>query len=182
MSVRERRSSVGANMLEFSAAFTVLVVFVLLPLVDLAAVPIRTMFASSAVQDTVHRLALSSKFSDALAGLNDGSLDSRFATITGVSVVSKKLSLVANSSSGSSSFSSAGAVSESWLPDGKSGPYHYNLNLSCELDIAPLFLIGANMGADVPGLTKPFRVQLSESYSWENLSKDPSTQKFFLNE
>lgn len=173
----EMRSTQGANLLEFSAVFAVLVVVILLPLVDLCAIPIRTFFASTAVKETIHTLALSSKFSQARSSVK-GVLQPRLDAITGVSLRSADLSLVANSSSGSATFS--GSVPETWLPDGKNGPYHYKLLLTCEMDISPLFLIGA--GGDIPGFSSPFRTKISESYAWENLSKDPATGQFFLNE
>ncbi len=175
------RSCLGANMLEFSAVFAVLVVVVLLPLVDLCAVPIRAFFASTAVKETIHTLALSSKFSQAQASLSGGSLlQPRLNAITGVSLRSANLALVANSSGGSSTFSGPGSVTEDWLPDGKNGPYHYKLLLTCDMEISPLFLIGA--GSEIPGFSAPFRTTISDSYAWENLSKDPATGQFFLNE
>lgn len=175
------RSAVGANMLEFSAVFAVLVVVILLPLVDLCAVPIRAFFATAAVKETIHILALSSKFSQAQASLSNGSLlQARLNVITGVSLRSANLSMIASGAGGSATFGSPGSISETWLPDGKNGPYHYQLVLTCDMDISPLFMIAA--GSDVPGLSAPFRTKISEAYAWENLSKDPATGEFYLNE
>ena len=177
------RSYRGANLLEFSAIFSVLVLFVLVPLVDLAAVPARMAFANAAVRDAVHNLALSSKFSQAQSTLAAGSLlQARINSISGASLVSNTLSIMATNSKGSSSFSSPGAIPSNWLPDGEGGPYRYNLVLSCVVDISPLFLVGSDSGVDVPGLTRPFRANITESYAWENLSKNPETQQFYLNE
>lgn len=166
-------------MLEFSAVFAVLIVVILLPLVDLCAIPIRAFFATAAVKETIHTLALSSKFSQAQTALS-AHLQPRLNAITGVSLRSANLSLAASSASGSSSFAGPGSVPENWLPDGKNGPYHYKLVLTCDMDISPLFLIGS--GSDIPGFSAPFRTKISESYAWENLSKNPSTGQFFLNE
>jgi len=173
----------GQNQMEFAAVFAVLILFVLLPLVDLVAIPVRMAFAGSAVKDTVHKLALSTKFSMAKAAISSGILQARLASISGVSLT--KCDLVLNASSakgGASSFFAPGTISKDWLPDGSSGPYHYNLTLSCEMEISPLFLVGTGSGAEIPGLTMPFKTKIAESYSWENLSKNPETQQFYLNE
>ncbi|MBX9567839.1 MAG: hypothetical protein K2X77_03050 [Candidatus Obscuribacterales bacterium] len=175
------RSSLGANMLEFSAVFAVLILVIILPLVDLCAIPIRYFFANTAVKETIHTLALSTKFSQAQAALSSGSLlQARLNAITGVSLNKADLSLVANSAGGSSTFGSPGSVSENWLPDGKDGPYRYKLELTCDLDISPLFMIASD--SSIPGLSAPFRTKIVESYAWENLSKDPNTGQFYLNE
>lgn len=179
----KKRSRSGQNQLEFAAIFGVLIIFVLVPLIDLAAIPIRMAFADSAVKDAVHNLALSSKFSQALSTLGSGTLlQPRLKAISGVDLVTAKLSLTATGSNGESPvFDSPGSVPKIWLPDGEGKPYHYNLVLGTEMDISPLFLLNSGFG-DIPGLTQPFRAKISESYAWENLSKDPETSEFFLNE
>ena len=168
--------------MEFAAVFAVLVLFIIMPLINLAAVPIRMAFANAAVKDCVHKLALSSKFSQAMDTLAGNSLlRARLDTITGVTLNTQKLTLIATNSQGASApFGGPGSISQEWLPDGKSAPYRYNLELSCDMDISPLFTL-EHFGS-VPGLTEPFRAHFREVYAWENLSKDPSTQQFFLNE
>ena len=176
------RNCIGANQMEFAAVFAVLILFIVMPLINLAAIPIRMAFANAAVKDTVHKLALSSKFSEALSTLSDGSLlKARLDSITGVRLASQKLTLISINSQGAETpFGGPGSISKNWLPDGDSKPYRYNLELSSEMDISPLFTM-ENMG-DIPGLTGPFRAHFREVYAWENLSKDPSTQQFYLNE
>lgn len=173
------RSFKGANLMEFAAAFSVLILFVIFPLVSLCAIPIRMSFASAAVQDTGHHISLCSKFSEAKSGLRDR-LQSRLSAISGVSLILVDLSLVAVNSHGSSSIFT-GSVPESWLPDSKDGPFHYNLRLTCELDVAPLFTVSLG-DMNIPGLSGPFRARIQESFAWENLSKDPVTKQFYLNE
>lgn len=178
---KPNRCSVGASQLEFAAIFAVLVLCVLLPLINLVAIPIRFAFAGAAIKDTVHYLALSDKFSQAQATLQNGEkLQPRINAISGVTLESSNLYLLANNSSGGSEKFS-GPLPQTWLPDGDAAPYHYNLVLSCQLSISPLFLLDSS-GAQIPGLTVPFQAQIQESCAWENLSKNPETQQFYLNE
>jgi hypothetical protein len=176
------RNCIGANQMEFAAVFAVLILFIVMPLINLAAIPIRMAFANAAVKDTVHKLALSSKFSQAISTLFGGTLlKARLDSITGVSLATQKLTLISINSKGAETpFGGPGTISKNCLPDGESGPYRYNLELACEMDISPLFTM-EHMG-DIPGLTGPFRAHFREVYAWENLSKDPSTQQFYLNE
>lgn len=174
------RNCRGANQMEFAAVFAVLILFIIMPLINLAAIPIRMAFANAAVKNTVHKLALSNKFSQALDASN-ALLKPQLDAITGVNLDSKKLTLIATNGQGACTpFGAPGSISKDWLPDGKSPPYRYDLELACDLYISPLFTI-EHMG-EIPGLSAPFNARFREVYAWENLSKDPATQEFFLNE
>lgn len=166
--------------MEFAAAFSVLILFVLLPLINMVAIPIRMGFANAAVKDAVQFMSKSEKLSAAKQILESGSrLQARLSAITGVSLKSAQLSLTASGKAGTQSFN--GAVPADWLPDGKNGPCRYSLVLDCRLDISPLFMI--SMGElGVPGLSEPFDAHMVESCAWENLSKDPQSKEFYLNE
>lgn len=173
----------GHSSLEFAAVFAVLVLLVLVPLVDLVAIPIRMAFAVSAVKDSVRNLALSEKFSLALAGIEgDSMLKARVKSMSGVELVSARLGLFANSKAGvAGPFSKPGTLPPVFLPDGPNPPYHYNLVLTAKMDISPLFLLSGSIG-EIPGLSAPFRATIEESFAWENLSKDAATKQFYLNE
>lgn len=178
------RSDRGQNTAEFAAAFTVLIVIVCIPLVNLAAVPIRTGLAQAIVKDTVKNLSLSEKFSDAIKSARDGTLQQRLAAIGGVEVSSVSVTLQISKVGDASKFTvveRAGAVPKEWQPDGVHAPTSVEIVLAVQSQISPLVL-GSSLPGNIPGLTVPFAVNLVERAAWENLGRDPNGGEYFLNE
>ena len=179
-----KRSRKGQNQAEFAAAFTVLVVIVMIPLINLAAIPIRAGLASALVKDTVKELSLSERFSDAVKSVKDDKLSRRLAAIGGVELTSVALALRISKVSDDAQeilVEKPGAVPANWLPDGANSPTNVQLILTVEANISPL-LLGANLPGKIPGLTVPFAAKLPANAGWENLGRDPQTGEFYLNE
>lgn len=180
----KRRSCKGQNQVEFAAAFSVLIVLVLVPLVNLAAVPMRTGLAATVVKDTVKRLSLSEKFSDAVKASTDGVLEKRLDGIGGVTADSVKVSLRISKVGSADKFISVdrpGSVPKDWLPDGENAPVNVQIVLTLKAKISPLVL-GSTLPAKIPGLTVPFDATLDESAAWENLGRNSNSGEYFLNE
>lgn len=175
----------GQNQLEFTAVFCVLILFILLPLIDLSAVPVRMGLAQANIKDAVTRLSKSEKFSDAKKNVGkDSDLAKRLAILGGVTVREMTLSLRMSKASDSTNktiASEPGQLPDSWLPDGANCPCLAELVLSVHADVSPLIL-SPNMGVEIPGLTKPFPMKFEETSPWENLGRDPQGGKYYLNE
>jgi hypothetical protein len=179
-----KRSKKGQGQAEFAAAFTVLIVIIIIPLVNLAAVPMRTGLAQAVIKDTVKTLCRSEKFSDAVKAVQSGSLQQRLAGLGGVEAktveVALRLSKAGDSADRSILVNKPGAVPSTWLPEGQSVP-NVQLVLTVQTDVSPM-LLGSSFPGKIPGLTVPFSLRLEESSTWENLGRDPNTGEFYLNE
>lgn len=180
-----KRRRKGQQQAEFAAAFTVLIVVILIPLINLAAVPMRLGLAQAVVKDTVKSLARSEKFSEAVKYLNDGTMSGRLTGLGGVEAKQIDLTLrltKVTQTDQSISVSKPGSIPKSWLPDGANNTsIQVQLVLKVQADISPMLLM-SGIPAKIPGLTIPFSTNLEEYAAWENLGRDPNSGEFFLNE
>jgi hypothetical protein len=67
------------------------------------------------------------------------------------------------------------------LPEGKDSPCVYLLDLRVDVAIHPLISVSWT-NVQVPGLTGPIPIRFHEVSAWENLTRDPVTSDFFLNQ
>ncbi len=178
-----KRSKKGQHQAEFAAAFTVLIVIVVIPLINLAAVPMRMGLAQAIIKDSVKALSLSEKFSESIKLLKGGTMQQRLAALGGVEAKSVELALrisKVGDSAQSITVTESGAIPKSWLPDGSNAPTSVQIVLTVQTDISPLLL--ANVPGKIPGLTVPFSTTLQETSGWENLGRDANTGEFYVNE
>lgn len=178
------RSCKGQNQVEFAAAFSVLIVLVLVPLVNLSAVPMRTGLAQAIVKDTIKRLSLSEKFSEAVKASTDGTLEKRLDGVGGVTADSIKVSLRISKVGSADKFVTVerpGSVPKDWLPDGANAPVNVQIVLAVKAKISPLVL-GSTLPGKIPGLTVPFDATFEETAGWENLGRNSNSGEYFLNE
>lgn len=175
-------------MVEFAAAFSLLFLFVFLPLLDLAIVPVRWMTAHELVNTYIRNLAMSETHTQALCALEaDPSLRDRLLNIGGVKVASTNLNLTITRVSAHDELNKfiviekPGSIPAAWLPDGRFSPCQYSLVLDVKASIAPAVLLNWNT-LSIPGLTAPIPISIVVLHDWENLGKDPATEKYFMNE
>jgi hypothetical protein len=186
--MRSRRTSSGAQLLDFSAALIVLVCCVVVPLVDLTIVPIRWMLAQQLVNTYARKLALCETFSGSRKLMEaDPSLSTRLHNLGGVDVQSINLHLrisrVRPYAHQEEVFLAETPldIPPAWLPNGGKAPCSYMLELDVKSLMSPLILLPIKDIA-IPGLTRPIPLLVSGSHEWGNLGPDPTTGKFFLNE
>ncbi|HEY9869369.1 MAG TPA: hypothetical protein V6D08_09405 [Candidatus Obscuribacterales bacterium] len=178
----QRQRKRGHVMAEFAPALFVLLFGVMLPLLDLAFVPIRYTAAYAMVRNQDQELALSRTAGDAHQALQlDGQWKARLAGCGAKVKKSELVMVVTDRSGGRHAFSlgQRGYIPSELLPDGENAPCVYRLQLRVELGIAPLLSMS---GKGVPGLTSPMPVTIVTSAAWENLGRDPETKEFYLNE
>ncbi len=166
----------------------VLICCVLVPLIDLAAVPIRWMLAQQLVNVYARKLSLCETFSGARAMMEaDPSLSTRLHRLGGVDVQSINLHLRISRVqiyAHQEEFLLAETpkeIPQTWLPNGAKAPCSYLLELDVKSLMSPLILLPFR-GISIPGLTRPIPLVVSGSHEWGNLGPDPLTGKFFLNE
>ncbi|HEY9785479.1 MAG TPA: hypothetical protein V6D17_08770 [Candidatus Obscuribacterales bacterium] len=167
-------------MSEYSVSMAVFICFFLAPMVNVAIVPARYMLGQTFLDGVAHRLALSEKRSDAVRNFEkDGSWKNAMAGL-GANVKKASLSLVVCGKNQNQriAMDRNAPVPDDYLPDGKNGPSMYALDLSVEAAIAPIF----STTAGLPGFSKPINLTLHGRSQWENLGRDPDTDKYFLNE
>lgn len=174
------RKKSGATLTEFGASFVILVIFLFIPLVNLSFIFVRYFAASAAIAEYTHRLSLAEKRSAALSMLSTDTWWSQFADRWGVNVTNKRLSLVICGASEADKLTVNGAadVPADWLPGGTRGPCIYTVNLEVDVEISPVF----SGGTGVPGITSAVPMKITGHSNWENLSRDPKTTRFFINE
>ncbi|MBX9695833.1 MAG: hypothetical protein K2Z81_25835 [Cyanobacteria bacterium] len=183
---RQTRSATGAAQLtEFGAATVMLITFIVLPLINIAIIPVRFAMGKSIVSTQARNLSKSETFSEALARNNNES--SRWAALQavgGITVKNSQLSLTVQSTKGATpqSFSAPRTIPSNLLPTkGRECPYLYVLDQKVSVDIYPLVAVSWPQ-ARIPGLTGPLSIQFHEVSVWENLSRDPVTGEFFINQ
>jgi hypothetical protein len=173
----------GQQITEFAVALAILCVF-FIPLVDLGIVPIRYFIAQATVESFARKLALTENITQAFKLLDDPELSGSLAQIGGMQVKSKGLALhaVSHKDAGKTfKMDKPKSMPEVWLPAGSNCPCQYMLVLSVQADIWPLVSFGIG-GKKIPGLNAPFEVSIDMPVNWENLSRNPVTGGYFLNE
>lgn len=182
---RRPRSGRGSHIVEFAAGISILVGLLVLPLLNLAILPVRWMMAQELVNDYSRRLALSETYSQAFHRLEaDPSLKTRLERVGGVAVKQMALEMrVARvgASAEEAVFSGPARIGSAWLPDGDKAPCSYSLELTVDTGISPAVTL-SGLGVSVSGLTRPLALTIRASHPWGNLGQDPATGKFYLNE
>jgi len=182
------RTQFGSQIAEFAAGLYLLVAVVFVPLLDLAIVPIRWMMAQEIINSYVRTLAMCESYSDSLHAIDaDPSLKKRLLNLGGVSVQAieahLKITRVSRCPSAAESLEVGrpGSIPAGWLPDGALAPCVYLLKIDVQALISPVVLVKWQR-ISIPGLTAPIPLQLTASHEWPNLGRDPSTDKYFMNE
>lgn len=180
--VRACRNELGAaNITEFGGVLVIILCLVL-PFLNLAIIPVRYAVAKSIVSTEARNLAKCETFSEALAKVKRNSDKiSGLQALGGINVTESHLTLtVEEAASGKThSFSSPRSLPQNLLPDGKTNCAYY-LDLEVNVDIHPLVTTSWGQ-ARIPGLTGPISLRLDEVAAWENLSRDPLSDEFFIN-
>lgn len=179
------RKSRGAQAAEFAAALTILVMFFVIPLLDLGVIPIRWGLANHLITSYSVNFARAETLSRAFEQLEtDVNLQDLLKKIGGVTAKRLRLALVITKTATPDKklvVSEPKHIPAEWLPDSANGPFQYELELFATMEISPLLLI--NLGEKkIPGLNAPFTVTMTSSSNWENLGRNPNTNEFFMNE
>lgn len=179
--VRRTRDARGAQISEFGAALSVLLFAVIL-FVNVVVLPVRWYMARELMLGYVQKLALCETYSEALSILaSTPSLEDQMNTNIGVKAKQIRCAInVSDRNEKNFAVDKPGSMPLVWLPDGPNGPYIYSLQLSADVEIAPLFALQYN--PKIPGLTGPVRIPISLETNWEHLGRDPHTKAFFVNE
>lgn len=144
----------------------------------------RTGLAQAIVKDTIKRLSLSEKFSEAVKASTDGTLEKRLDGVGGVTADSIKVFLRISKVGSADKFVTVerpGSVPKDWLPDGANAPVNVQIVLAVKAKISPLVL-GSTLPGKIPGLTVPFDATFEETAGWENLGRNSNSGEYFLNE
>jgi len=179
------RNSTGAQAAEFAASLTVLVLFFVIPLLDLGVIPIRWGLANHLVTSYSVNFARAETLSRAFDQLEeDTNLSDLLKKIGGVNAKRLRLAMVITKPGSIDKklvIEEPKHIPSAWLPDAQGGPFQYELELLATVEISPLILI--NLGEKkIPGLNAPFTVTMLSSSHWENLGRNPNTNEFFMNE
>ena len=176
----KRRQAKGAALTEFAAAFVTLVIFFFVPLVNMSFIGVRFFIMQGAVQEFAHRLALAEKRSDSYTTLASDSRWSDYCNNCGMTIEHKNLDLVICSSTNASQIRlhAGQPVPAQWLPGGTNSPCVYTYDLSVSLSIPPIY---TGVPA-IPGITAPLTFTFDGRSAWENLSRDPISSEYFINE
>jgi hypothetical protein len=169
----------NGSMHEFAPAFVVFVCFILIPLIDVAAIPIRYFIAQGVISSVAQKLSLAESRTEAASIANESGWKQFLATC-GVTVHPKPLKLVVcgKNEGDKIALGPAEAVPAQWLPSGTKGPCVYSMELAVDADIPPLY----HGSAGLPGFTAPVTMKLACRSNWENLGRDPATRSYYINE
>jgi hypothetical protein len=182
------RSQTGSQISEFAAAILLLVTVIFVPMLDLSIIPIRWMMAQEIINGYVRTLALCESYTESLRAMEaDPSLRTRLIKLGGVGVQDVNLRLNITRISPCKGqpktidVTKPGSIPQAWLPNGAFAPCEYLLEIDVQALISPAITMNW-LGTSIPGLTAPIPVSLVATHEWPNLGKDPTTQKYFINE
>jgi hypothetical protein len=169
----------GSAAPEFASALAIFVCCLLVPVIDLAIVPIRYVLACGLVSELAHRVALSERPSEVYALAMEKSWFRNFAQKSGVKFGKLKTSIICNGHGSESYVVPQGEkIPSQWLPNGSKAPCSYMLQLNIDTEIAPLI----TGGPPLPAITAPVKLTLTGNAHWENLGRDPDTSEYYINE
>ncbi len=174
------RNEKGTAITEFAGSLVIFICFAFIPFVDMAFVPARYLLVSTYLENVVHHMALSEKRSDALFYLKNGSNFRAFVNTLGVNLHSADANLVVCDDSGATRSVIPGStpVPDNMLPNSTNKPLVYTLELNVVADVPPLF----GQAGSIPGFNKAIIFNFKNRYDWENLSPDPQSGTYFINE
>ena len=179
---RVQRSTRGhAALSEFAVSTCVLVCFILIPILNIAFLPVRFMITNGVLSELTHRLSHCDSRSEAYKVMFAEQWWKDTLAKCGVTVSGEQLNLMITTSDGSNSLvlKQGEVLPADWLPGGKNAPCIYSLETKMNCSAAPLFKTSS---IDVAGLTSPVTLSLSSRSQWENLSRNPKTLAYYLNE
>lgn len=170
---RKGRSQKG-QMSEFGAAFIVLVCFVLLPLLNMSFVPVRFMMCEGVLNELARRLAHCEKFSEADATMKKEQWWKQTLGKCGVTISKEELKILVSRDGTNDRLvvRRNQKVADEWMPGNNQTPCVYTLLVTADCSISALY----------QGPFPPVKLKLSGSSQWENLSKDPNSTEYFINE
>lgn len=177
---KAQRGKRGGAIAEFGTAFVVLVIFFFVPLVNLSFIAVRYFIAQGLIQEYVHRLAQTEKRSESYTMLSNDTWWKDFCDRCGVTVSNHTLKLVVCGAGTSEKviLASGAPVTSQWLPGGSKAPCVYTMDLVVDVQVPPVY----NGGPAVPGITSPLPLKIEGHSNWENLSRNPVTTEYFINE
>ena len=176
---KRNRTVRGAAVAEFAAGLAIFICFFFVPIVNLLFVPARYLLVRTYLENVAHHMALCEKRSDAMQYLNDQTWRSAIDRL-GVNIKSAQANIIICDNSGTDIYSLSGIapMPPQYLPNSKNAPHIYALELSVVADVPPLF--GGNK--ELPGFTGPITLTFKSRSQWENLSPDPVTGTYFIDE
>ncbi len=171
---RSRKRKQNGNISEFGAALITLICFVILPLLNLSFIPVRYMLCEGALNELTRRLAHCEKLTEAQDTLKKDNAWKTILDRCGVTISGERLSLLVTTSDGTRGIvlNPGGQLSDEWLPGGANGPCIYSLSVKANFTIAALY----------QGPFKPVTITITSHSQWENLSKNPKSLNYFINE
>lgn len=180
----ERNSNGSAQISEFGAVLFLLISCIVLPLLNLSIIPVRYAMGKSIIATEARSLAKSETFSEAIK--RNQQVDDRWKQIQalgGITVKDSTLSLTIDSTKSKlqKTFSAPRTIPPSFLPNGNESPCVYMLDLTVNVEIAPLVTVSWQQW-NIPGLSGPIAIQFNESSAWENLGLDPVTGEYYINQ
>ncbi len=184
------RGQKGSQTIEFAAALTLLVTFILIPWIDISVILMRWMMAHEMISASSRELAFCETFGQSCKNLQaQPALKNRLTAIGGVDVQSMDLQLriarVRRTSDVNSEevflVTNPGQIPPAWLPDGAKAPCTYSLLLKVNFLMSPAWLL-SGVSCSIPGLTVPVPLSITILHEWENLGKNPISGRFFVNE
>jgi hypothetical protein len=182
-----RRVDNGSQISELGAGLVLLVVFVLIPMLDLVVVPLRWMMAQELVNSYARTLAMCESFSQAVEAMDaDPSLRTKLESLGGVDIKSIDLQLKISrtdrlGASDTYIVKGPGRIPPQWLPRSDNGSQLYSLEVNVYSEMYPAILIPWS-SLSIPGVTAPIPMQVRSTHEWGNLGINPRTGNFFINE
>jgi hypothetical protein len=170
---RRCRAWRGSSIVEFAASLTVFICFFLIPAISLLSMPARYMIADSLIRGAANRLSVALTRKDAFAKMKNDRSWQIMAAKFGVQMRNPQLALIISGENGNSKLVVRDANTEiprEWLPNGNNKPAVYSVELSAQGDVA------------IPGIYRPISMNFKGRSHWENLSRNPATGRFYINE
>lgn len=167
------------TMAEFGPAMIVFVCFIMTPLIDVSAIPVRYLIAQGVLAETAQKLALAESRTEAVAIAENGQWRNILRGC-GVTVTPQPLKLIVCGKEEADRIvlNPGEPVPPQYLPAGVKAPCIYSMELSVIAALPPLY----NGTSGLPGFTAPINVNLSARSNWENMGRDPGTRRYFINE
>lgn len=182
MRMRTQRRKTGSTVMsEFAAGTCILVCFLLIPIFNIAFLPVRFMISNGVLAELTHRLSHCDTRTESYKVMAGDTWWKNTLAKCGVTTSGEQLTLLISSSDGSRSVAlkQGDVVPSDWLPGGKNAPCIYSLETKMNCSADPLF---KTTSIDVAGLTKPVTLSMTGRSQWENLSRDPRTLAYYINE
>jgi len=135
------------------------------------------MVAQGVFSELSRRLGHCEKYTEAQALMKNEKWWSESLAMCGVTLNKPQLELLVTTGDGARSavFSGGNKLPDEWLPGGANSvptPCIYSIGLSADCTIAALY----------QGPFAPAVIKVSAHSQWENLSKDPTSHYYFINE